>query len=574
MISRFFVLTIIAGWMAITPWITAGEAGRVGASGPSALTPLVVHPLDARDPLDVFEDWRRINRVSLPVPPSVLHAHALWEKTIGGGGHDARSSPRSTPDPKPGANTPLDGGVPHYQGESAVAVDPFNPSRLVAGANTYHQDPSPACQAPEGTTYGTMTLYGSHDGGRTWSSTCAPWPAEAVGSVGPEMFGSDPAVAWDSKGNAYAAYMLVSQTESDGKFSTAIVVARSSDAGTTWAPYGIIVNNLASSFRFDDKELMAIDATQGQPYSHPDRIYVIWDENNEERVAFSDDGASWTAVPLESNYGSIGGNLAVGPDGTVYAVWNRTGMGGGNGDKLMFSKSTDGGLTWSPAARIATHALSSFGAGNSPPAQDKRGVNAFASITANPCPTSPGYGALHVVFSDFPTSSTAGADLDVFLLTSTDGGRTWSDRRRLNDDPAGGTQFFPWIAADGRTGMVSAAWYDSREDADNHRTTIYMTTSADGGTIFSANVKVSRAAAGFANTDIDFSNENSTDNPGYNANQYGDYMQIAAGGGRVWPVWTDSRQCFPEFQDNTLREDLAAATVVLEEQHSRPVSPP
>src|SRR5205085_1309207 len=131
-------------------------------------------------------------------------------------------------------------------------------------------------------------------------------------------------VAWDSQGRAYAAYMLLA----DGSnLSTAIVVARSTDAGQSWTPLGTVVNDLANPSLFDDKEMMAIDNSAGPPSakSHPGRIYVVWDQNNIERVAYSDDGAAWSTVVLPATgFGNfdIGSDVKVGADGTVYVIWN------------------------------------------------------------------------------------------------------------------------------------------------------------------------------------------------------------------------------------------------------------
>jgi len=41
-----------------------------------------------------------------------------------------------------------------------------------------------------------------------------------------------------------------------------------------------------------------VDTSSGQAHSHTNRIYVIWDENNSERVAHSDDGTTWTTVVI------------------------------------------------------------------------------------------------------------------------------------------------------------------------------------------------------------------------------------------------------------------------------------
>jgi hypothetical protein len=242
-----------------------------------------------------------------------------------------------------GSNVDPAGGVEGYQGETNIAVDHNNPLHIVAHSNTFFKDTTPQCQSPTGgtaSTFGTMALFGSTDGGATWTYNCAPWPAAITGGVtgATFWFGSDPALAWDNLGRAYACYMLISQSASAS--GAAIVVARSSDNGASWQSLGTVVNGIASTTQGNDKEMMAIDNTTGQPFSHPGRIYVIWDAANAEKIAFSDNGTAWTTVNFPSNTGAIGGNVVVGPDGTVYVIWTRY-----NIENIVFSKSTDGGAT-------------------------------------------------------------------------------------------------------------------------------------------------------------------------------------------------------------------------------------
>src|SRR5947207_13302921 len=105
--------------------------------------------------------------------------------------------------------------------------------------------------------------------------------------------------------------MLISENASGSNFGASIVVARSMDNGASWQNLGIVVNDIATITNGDDKEMMAIDNTSGQPFSHPGRIYVIWDQNNNEVIARSDDGVAWTKVNLPSNTGAIGGTVVV-----------------------------------------------------------------------------------------------------------------------------------------------------------------------------------------------------------------------------------------------------------------------
>lgn len=549
------------------PVAAAAPQGRSG----QAISPLRLDPYGDQDPMDTFQAWRRENKISLPVTPTVVDAHERWLETHlmalpGGGGqdHDPGDDPGRTI--TPGTNVcPGGSGNTGYQGETCIAVNPFNNQQMVAGANTFYQDPNLACQAPAGTTYGTQALYGSSDGGNTWTYNCAPWPSNDTGSVGTILFGSDPAMAWDRSGNAYAAYMLVSQNSSGTSSSASIVVAKTSTAGTTWGPLGVVVNNLSNSSVFDDKEMMTVDTSSGGSYSHPNRLFVIWDENNVERVAYSDTGAtgSWTTVVLDPNKINIGGDVAIGADGTVYAVWNRLLYRGNrqNGETTVFSKSTNGGATWSTPVTVATHRLFSFGTNNLPPAQNKRGVNAFASISVDTCGTSAYKGTVYVVYNDFPSGVTSGTNLDVYLTRSTNGGSTWTSALKVNNDTGSATQFFPWCSADPANGNLSVSWYDTRNDSGNKKTQVFYAMSTNGGTSFSTNALVTQPSTQFNNSTVNYSDENSTDNANYNANQYGDYEQVSAVGGTAHIFWTDSRQFFPAFTTSPLKEDVATASV-------------
>ncbi|HEV8267663.1 MAG TPA: sialidase family protein, partial [Thermoanaerobaculia bacterium] len=464
-----------------------------------------------------------------------------------------------------GANIDLSGGVSTYQGELQIAVDPNNPQHLVAGANSFYKDPTAACLSPAGgaaNTYGTQALYGSTDGGATWVYQCAPWNPSVTGGVtgAAFWFGSDPAMTFDSAGNAYAVYMLVSQNGAGTAAGASIVIAKSTNTGASWSNLGIIVNRIGVSTNLDDKEMVAIDTSSGQAHSHANRIYVIWDEGNSERVAYSDNGTSWTTVSVH-NAGSsdIGGDIEVGKDGTVYAVWNE--LHGSGGDVTVFKRSTDGGATWSTSKTAFSHSLASFGSNNVPPVQADRGVNAFASIDVDKNSASAYFGTLYIATPDFPVGTSSGNNINTYVVRSTDNGDTWSSRVLVNDDGVTtNTQIFPWLAVDQSDGSVNVAWYDTRVDTTNHRKSqIYYGRSVNGGTSFEANLLVNDNGANFTNA-VNYSDENATDNANQNANQYGDYMGIAASNRQVHSLWTDTRNYFPV--NGTKKEDAATSTIV------------
>ncbi len=530
------------------------------------------------DPGVTFEQNRRAHPHMIEMPPPVDCASGLWKAARRGGVAEplidadlinSRQFARDTVynygalSALIGTNVNLSNGVEGYQGENSVAIDPNNPQHIIAHSNTFFRDTTPQCQSPTGgaaLTFGTMALFGSSDGGQTWKYNCAPWHTSVTGGVASAnaYFGSDPALAWDASGNAYACYMLLSQNAS-GSAGASIVVAKSTDVGQTWSQLGTpVVNRIGVTTNLDDKEMFAIDTTSGQPHSFPNRLYVIWDEGNVERIAHSDDGVTWTTVQPASNTGAIGGNLVVGADGTVYAIWTRY-----NVETIVFSKSIDGGTTWTAPAVIATLALQSFGSNNLPPAQDQRGINGFGAIDVDKNPNSAFFGNLYVSFPDFPSGTTSGADLNTYIVRSTNGGTSWGTRVKVNDDNFGASQFFPWLAVDQSDGTVNVSWLDSRIDPLNRKTQAVYARSSDGGVSFEPNIPVTDNGSGFRNN-VNYADENSTDNTTFNGNQYGDYSGIAAFNRQVHPLWTDSRMFFPtaDTQSPTRREDNATSTIV------------
>jgi hypothetical protein len=530
----------------------------------------------SEDPAETFEQNRRAHPHMIMIPAPLDCASKLWlaarkadraqESGISSELLSLRQSSienffnLSALNASVGTNIDLADGVEGYQGTNSISIDPNNSLHLTAASNTFYKDPTATCQSPTGgtaNTYGTIALFGSTDGGATWTYNCAPWPATITGGVtgATFWFGSYPTLAWDNQGRAYATYMLLSQSAS--AYGAAIVVARSSDDGASWQSLGTVVNGIASTTQGNDKEMMAIDNTSGQTFSHSGRLYVIWQAANAEKIAFSDNGTAWTTVNFPSNTGAGGGNVVVGADGTVYVIWSRY-----NVETIVFSKSTDGGATWTAPQVIATLALQSYGTNNKPPAQDKRGINGFGAIDVDRNPNSAFFGNLYVSFTDFPSGTTAGADTNAYVIRSTNGGTSWSSRVKVNDDNFGATQMFPWLAVDQSDGTVNASWYDTRLDPLNRQTQMVSSRSVDGGASFEPNVLVSDGGSAWRNN-VNYSDENSADNPAYNSNQYGDYSGLAALNRQVHPFWADSRMFFPvaDTQSPTRREDNATSVL-------------
>lgn len=92
----------------------------------------------------------------------------------------------------------------------------------------------------------------------------------------------------------------------------------------------------------------------------------------------------------------------------------------------------------------------------------------------------------------------SGGTSDIWFRRSTDGGRSWSDQMRLNDNdpPAPGAplddRMLPVVDVN-RDGVVGVAWYDRRRDETRRCWELFFTSSSDGGETFAANVPVASA---------------------------------------------------------------------------------
>lgn len=117
---------------------------------------------------------------------------------------------------------------------------------------------------------------------------------------------------------------------------------------------------------------------------------------------------------------------------------------------------------------------------------------------------------------------------DVVLVSSGDGGVTWSAKQRVNDSPPRFDDALPKVAVDGQ-GRVHVAWYDRRDDPDcGDRVHTYWTYSSDGGTSFVPSRRLSSASGPWQEFQSPSSN-------------IGDHLGLAAEGNRVHVLWTDTR---------------------------------
>jgi hypothetical protein len=119
---------------------------------------------------------------------------------------------------------------------------------------------------------------------------------------------------------------------------------------------------------------------------------------------------------------------------------------------------------------------------------------------------------------------------DVVLVRSTDGGATWSQKIRVNDDAPMYDNAIPAVTVDG-SGRVHVAWYDRREEPEcGARVHTYWTYSEDGGATFQPSRRVSQQPS---------EGGRRYDGPGQvNTWQVGDHMALSADGDLVYLLWT------------------------------------
>jgi Neuraminidase (sialidase) len=174
------------------------------------------------------------------------------------------------------------------------------------------------------------------------------------------------------------------------------------------------------------------------------------------------------------NFGGFQPVLAVGKDGTAYAIWpaNSANLSPGIPTGIFLSKSTDHGATWQTVQAMPfAYNNGSF-------------VQMAWSEEGGP------QGTLHVVFEYRERPEVAGLS-DIAHIRSTDGGQTWSEPRNVTDDPREALfgQYFPnvQVAPDGR---VDVTFYDTRNDPGYRANDVYYTYSTDNGETWSKNERI------------------------------------------------------------------------------------
>lgn len=416
-----------------------------------------------------------------------------------------------------------------------LAVHPDDPDQVVVS----HRIDRPGFSA---------RLEWSDDDGATWQPTALPLPpgTEAcAASPEQEPCPFAPDVAFGPDGTLYVVYVSL---QGNGNTPGALWLASSSDGGRSLDPPVEVAGELtfqprvvvdaAGTVHLVWLEAEAVGLNQ---LAGPARVVTSRSTDGgrsfSETVAVSD--ADRERVGAASPVIDSRGDLVV-----LYldAKDNRRDFEGLEGPvaeepfALVATRSVDGGQTFAPGVELES--------GLVPARRFLVFLPEYPSLAAGPD------GVLYVAWSDARIG-----DEDVFLRRSDDGGASWSEPVRVNDNAMGDAtaQYLPRLAV-APGGRVDVLFYDRRHDPDNVMTATYLASSEDGGRSFT-NRQVSSAA--FDSTvGPTFGLEYGTD--------FGTRLGLASRDETVHAAWTDTRL----GDQDTGRQDVFATTVTFADDAS------
>ncbi len=278
-----------------------------------------------------------------------------------------------------------------------------------------------------------------------------------------------------------------------------ILFSSSTDDGATWS-FPAVVDSGASSDSGGDARVRVASDGEG-------RWIAVWNSRNSLRTTVRNDfdifyavttdrGLHWTVpTTLNSNApGKLGADRLpdIASDGaaTWMVAWQSLDpMAGtlGIDPDLLYSISTNGGATWSPAAPLNINA------------GVDTGIDSFVDIESG------GGGTwMATWFSKSSLGGTIGTDTDILSAVSTDNGATWSPPRPVDSFAAAqaSRDKFPRLATDGN-GVWMTLWASKAtlggsigRDFD-----ILVSVSTDNGTSWSTAAPVNTTASGPAALD-------------------------------------------------------------------------
>lgn len=391
----------------------------------------------------------------------------------------------------------------NFPNEVSIMINPKNPNQVVIGSNILHFAPDTSLSG----------YYYSTNGGLNWvtgilqSNVARP--------------SGDPVILVDTSG--YFHFLQNSNYAGNPHWWDRELIMKSTNGGMNWSNgAGIGYDSLT----IQDKPWGCVDFSNS-PYKNS--IYVTWTrftgyldpaplDSSIIMFSRSSNGTqyNWSdAVRIGQLSGDAydssntveGAVPCTGPNGEIYVSWS--------GPKIrnqqygiFFDRSSDGGNTWLDNDIYVT---------------DQPGgwyilipnlfrCNGFP-VTACDNINGPYRGNIYINWSDQRNGVN---DCDIWFIKSTDGGNTWGQVKRVNNDPPGKQQFYNWMTIDQVTGYIYIVFYDQRS-SPALSANVYLARSTDGGETFE-NIKINN-------------------NPVNLTGSLLDYIGVSAYNGKIRPVW-------------------------------------
>ncbi len=367
-----------------------------------------------------------------------------------------------------------------FEGEPYIAINPANPNNIVI-----------AWMADDASTNFRISIKSktSFDGGQTWGNP------SVRPHFGASWSSADVSMQFRANGTLYLSYIDSRQSPDSG----GVYVSHSINGGTSWSTPTQAWNAL-----LEDPTKLPLDrpwlivdnsggvndgsfymTTKPAPWiSPPNRAYL---------KTSTDSGQTWNAFRYVDTANFLIGNFIAAPmaaptvaaDGAFCIAYPSYMASQSIYPKMLFAKSYNKGASFQYHDLIVNP---------TPLAAADSSFKAGYHLTANPV------NANQLAF--IAVSANYG-DPDIFVSTTNDGGITWSNLVRVNDDAIGNGigQDMPWGSYDSNNRLV-VVWRDRRNGAGvgyAQNTDTYSAVSINNGQTFQSNVRLSSASAPFAN---------------------------------------------------------------------------
>lgn len=203
-----------------------------------------------------------------------------------------------------------------------------------------------------------------------------------------------------------------------------------------------------------------------------------------------------------------------------------------NGTTIRMRKSTDFGVTFGSAVTVAS-GLAGGVNGDLGLTGIRQGTATASSFRSNSFPhaaVNPVSGHIYVTFNDNPAGTDKG---DIYMVMSADGGTTWSARVRVNDDATTTDQWQPTLAVTPDGTGIGFFYYSRQEDPANNLFRFYGRTGIISGSTITF-------TPSFPISDVPSLPEFGRDAV-VNTTYMGDYDFAVATPGKFHVVWADNR---------------------------------